>query len=70
MAIQQAKDLLTKSDATAQELRTSIAKLKVEKWYVQECIDTGLRESESGNIVINEISTLIKNLEEKIKCTN
>jgi len=70
MAIQQAKDLLTKSDATVQELRTSIAKLKVEKWYVQECIDRGLRESESGNIVINEISTLIKNLEEKIKCTN
>jgi hypothetical protein len=70
MAIQTGRDLLGKSNATALELRKSIAALKVESEYVRKCINAGLRDSESGNKVIQEISDLIKDLEAKLKCTN
>ncbi len=70
MAIQTGRDLLAKSNATAQELQKSIAALNVEAEYIRRCINAGLRERESGNNDIKEISDLIKELEAKLKCMN
>ena len=70
MAIQRGKDLLAKSNVTAQEIEKSIAALRVDSEYVRKCIKAGLRDSESGTEVMQEISNLIKDLEEKLKCTN
>lgn len=68
MAIQTGRDLLAKSNATAQEIEKSIAALDLESEYLRKCINAGLRERESGNKVIQEISDLIKDLEAKLKC--
>jgi hypothetical protein len=70
MAIQRGKDLLAKSNVTAQEIEKSIAALRVDSEYVRKCIKAGFRDSESGTEVMKEISNLIKDLEEKLKCTN
>ena len=52
------------------ELQKSIAALNVEAEYIRRCINAGLRERESGNNDIKEISDLIKELEAKLKCMN
>jgi predicted transcriptional regulator len=70
MAIQRGKDLLEKSDATAEELRKSIAALKTDSEYVRKCIKAGLRDAESGHTVMQEIAGLITKLETKLRCTN
>ncbi len=70
MAIQTGRNLLAKSNATAQELQKSIVALNVEAEYIRRCINAGLRERESGNNDIKEISDLIKELEAKLKCMN
>jgi len=70
MAIQTGRDLLAKANVTATELQKSIAALKQESEYVRKCINAGLRDNTSGNMVIQEISNLVKDLEQKLKCTN
>jgi len=71
MAIQRGKELLAKSNATAQEIEKAVAALKVESEHVRKCINAGFHDSESGTKVMQEISNLIKDLEEKkLKCTN
>ena len=70
MAIQRGNDLLAKSNATPEELKKSIAALNKESEYVRKCINAGLRDSESGCIVMEEIAELIKKLEKKLQCTN
>ena len=71
MAIQRGKELLAKSNATPQEIEKSIAALKKDSEYVRKCINAGFYDSESGCKVMQEISDLIKNLDEKkLKCTN
>ncbi len=70
MAIQTGRDLLAKPNATVQELQKSIAALNTESEYLRKTINAGVRERESGNAAIQEISDLIKNLEAKLKCTN
>ncbi len=67
MAIQTGRDLLAKSNATATELEKSIAALKVESEYVRKCIKARLRDSSSGCMVMQEISDLIKKLEQKLR---
>ena len=70
MAIQRGKDLLAKPNVTTLEIEKSIAALNVDYEYVRKCIKAGLRDSESGTQVMEEISNLIKDLKEKLKCTN
>jgi predicted nucleic acid-binding Zn-ribbon protein len=70
MAIQRGRDLLAKSNATAEELQKSIAALRKDSEYVRKCIKAGLRDAESGHAVMQEIADLITELEEKLKCTN
>jgi hypothetical protein len=68
MAIQTGKDLLEKPNASTTELQKSIAALKQESEYVRKCINAGLRDYSSGQTVIEEISKLIEQLEQKLKC--
>ena len=68
MAIQRGRELLAKSNATAQEIEKSITALRIDSEHVRKCINAGFHDSESGCKVMQEISDLIKNLEEKLKC--
>lgn len=70
MTIQRGKDLLNQSNPNASDLRKSIAALEQEKKYVINCVELGFREKTAGDATVQEISTLIKDLEEKLKCTN
>jgi len=71
MAIQKGKELLAKSNATTQEIEKSIAALKKDSEHVRKCINAGFHDSESGCEVMQEISDLIKKLDEKkLECTN
>jgi hypothetical protein len=68
MTIQRGKDLLNQSQPNVNDLRKSIASLKQEKKYVENCIELGFREKSSGEIVVGEIAKLIAQLEEKLEC--
>jgi septal ring factor EnvC (AmiA/AmiB activator) len=70
MAITTGRNLLARSNVTRQELTNSIAALNKEKNYIQKCIYAQLRDRESGNSDIDEISELIQQLEAKLECTN
>jgi septal ring factor EnvC (AmiA/AmiB activator) len=70
MAIQRGKDLLAKSNATAEELQKSISALEKDSEHVRKCIKANLRDGEEGYKVIQEISDLIEKLREKLKCIN
>ena len=59
---------MAKSNATAQEIEKSITALRIDSEHVRKCINAGFHDSESGCKVMQEISDLIKNLEEKLKC--
>jgi len=66
MTIQRGKDLLNQSQPNVNDLRKSIAALKQEKKYVENCIDLGFREESSGQEVVGEIVELIAKLETKL----
>jgi hypothetical protein len=68
MTIQRGKDLLNQSNPSANELRKAILSLQQEKKYVENCIEVGFREQGAGQIVVNEISNIITQLQEKLKC--
>jgi hypothetical protein len=70
MAIQKGRDLLAKADATKKEIDSSISALELDSEHVRKCINAGLREGDSGRSVIKEISELIEQLKEKLKCIN
>jgi hypothetical protein len=70
MAIQIGRDLLAKPNATRHEIEKSIEALDKDSEYVRKCIKAGLREGDSGRSVIKEISELIEQLKEKLKCIN
>jgi len=68
MTIQRGKDLLAQSDPSANELRKAILSLQQEKKYVENCIELEFREQSSGQIVVDEISDIITQLEKKLEC--
>jgi hypothetical protein len=68
MTIQRGKDLLSQSNPSANELRKAILSLEQEKQYVKNCIELGFREQGAGQIVVNQISDIITQLEEKLEC--
>jgi hypothetical protein len=67
MTIQRGKDLLNQSDTNANELRKAILSLRQEKKYVENCIDLEFRDQVSGQKVVDEISDMITQLEEKLE---
>ena len=66
MTIQRGKDLLNQSQPNVNDLQKSIAALKQEKKYVENCIEIGFREKSSGETVVGEIVELIAKLETKL----
>jgi len=70
MTIQRGNDLLNQSNPNADELKKSIAVLKWQRQYVQNSMNIGIRDKESGQDNVDEMSDLIRKLEEKLKCTN
>jgi hypothetical protein len=67
MTIQRGKDLLNQSEPSANELKKAISSLQQEKKYVENCVELEFRDQVSGQKVVNEISTLIAKLEEKLE---
>jgi len=70
MTIQRGKDLLNQSNPSINELRSSITALEQEKKYVIKAVELGFRKKMAGDATVLEISTLIKDLEEKCTSTN
>ena len=68
MTIQRGKDLLNQLNPSADELRRSIDALAWDRQYVQNSIIIGLRDKDSGQENIDEISDLIEKLQDKLKC--
>ena len=70
MAIQKGKDLLEKSNPTAEESQKSITALQTESEYVRKSVKAGFRDNYSGQAVKNEISDLVQKIKQKLKCIN
>jgi hypothetical protein len=70
MTIQRGRDLLSQSNPSASDLKKSITALEQERQYVMNCVELGFREKTAGDATVEEISALIDDLEEKLKCTN
>jgi hypothetical protein len=68
MTIQRGKDLLSQTNPNLNEVQISIVALKQENKYVESCIEIGFREQSSGQKVVDEISEIIRQLEEKLSC--
>lgn len=68
MTIQRGKDLLNQLNPSADEIQRSINALDWDRQYVQNSITIGLRDKDSGQENIDEISDLIQKLEDKLKC--
>jgi hypothetical protein len=66
MAISRGRELVNQSNPDPDEIKKSIAALRVDADHVRKCINAGLRAYDSGQLVINEISDLIEQLEKKI----
>ncbi len=67
MTIQRGKDLLSQANPSVNELRKAILSLQQEKKYVENCMELGFREHGSGEIVVNEISDIITQLDKKLE---
>jgi hypothetical protein len=65
MAISRGRALLSQSNPDPDEILKSIAALKLEADYVRKCIKAGLRDYDSGQAVIDEISKIIQQVEKK-----
>jgi hypothetical protein len=66
MTISRARNLISQSNPDPDKVRRMIECLKSESDYIQMCIDKGLRDIESGEKSINEISGLVNELEDKL----
>jgi hypothetical protein len=66
MAVSQARKLLAQSNPNPSEITKSIAALTVEAEYIRKCIKANLRDYDSGQKAIDEIRSLIKELEQKL----
>jgi len=70
MAISRGRELASQQSPNPAEVRKSIAALKKDAEHVRKCIKAGLRDYDSGQANIKEISELIQELEKKIECTD
>jgi len=66
MAISRGRELLNQLKPDTDEVRKSIAALEVDKSHIQKCIKAGLRDYDSGQASIEEISDLIEQLKQKL----
>jgi len=66
MTISKAKALINELNPDPNKVKRIIECLRWESSYVQECMDKGSRDLESGEEVRAEISSLISQLETKL----
>jgi hypothetical protein len=66
MTIAKGKDLLANQNASADDIRQSIAALEWEWKYIRNAIQIGLRDEASGLENIQEIKELINQLKQKL----
>ncbi len=66
MTISRAQDLINQLNPDPNKVKIIIECLRWESIYVQECMDKGTRDLESGEKVVNEIAGLISQLEQKL----
>jgi len=66
MAISRGRQLLSESNPQPEQVKKSIEALEKEVSYVQKCMNAGLRDWNSGQAVIDEISSLIEQLNQKL----
>jgi DNA-binding NarL/FixJ family response regulator len=66
MAISRGKELLRQVSPDANEIKKSIEALEKDKSHVRKCIKAGLRDYDSGQASIDEISGLIEQLKQKL----
>lgn len=68
MTIQKAKELLERSNPSVNEIQRCLKALMWDRQYVQNSITLGIRNKESGQENIDELSDLIEKLQEKLEC--
>ena len=66
MTISRARDLINQLNPDSNKVKRVIECLRWESSYVQECMDKGSRDLESGKEVVDEIAGLISELEQKL----
>ena len=66
MAISRGRELVKQLNPDSNEIRKSIAALEIDASHVRKCIKAGLRDYDSGQAVIDEISDFIQQLEQKL----
>ncbi len=69
MAISRGRALLNQLNPDPDEITKSITALKTDADHVRKCIKANLRDYDSGQAAIDEISEIIKQLEEKLEST-
>jgi len=66
MAISRGRELANQQAPNPDEVKKSIAALRIDSEHVRKCIKAGVRDYDSGQATIDEISNLIKELEQKL----
>ena len=66
MAVSRGRELLSQPSPAPDAVKKSIAALKTDADHVRKCIKAGLRDYDSGQEAIDEISSLIQQLEQKL----
>ena len=66
MAVSRGKALLNQSNPDPDEVARSITALETDKNHIRKCIKAGLRDYDSGQAAIDEISEMIRQLKQKL----
>jgi len=66
MARSRGKYLLSVVNPDPEQVKKSIAALKLDAEYVQKCMNAGVRDWMSGEETVKEINTIIEKLEKKL----
>ena len=66
MAVSRGKALLSQSNPDPNEIAKSLTALKTDADHIRKCIKAGLRDYDSGQEAIDEISKIIQQLEQRL----
>jgi len=66
MAVSRGKALLNQLNPDPAEVKKSIIALETDRDHIRKCIKAGLRDYDSGQTAIDEISDIIQRLKEKL----
>jgi uncharacterized protein YlaN (UPF0358 family) len=66
MAISRGRELASQQSPNPKEVKKSIEALKKDADHIRKCIKANLRDYDSGQATIDEISALIQQLQRKL----